>query len=744
MHYHPVSPQFVRKTLAILYNSEETAEGLLEKENELKVFLVSEVHPAIEENGLFPRLLASQQSVDAFLSEEERQKSGSFFIFCNDTLIKPLLHNFDRILRGLLGSPLFGNYLSKDKTLLFFLVETLTDRVNNAFFDFRPLFRELVARLELLFHSPNSLQAVFEALFVQFETLFTAFKCLRKMLIRFFFYRPKGIAEDVNDSNAQRYFLRLFFKRLPPFLHVFFSFVTHHLHGSNNRELLRVFIAAIFDKMVQHLPTGLVLIGFDYFSCLDPKKIAVILENMAVAAKSHTFVQSQAMAHIFDTKALNPLEFAQPGIPVANPQSMLSQPYAFLSVDRHGLLYFLKTIRSFDLEGLPALENLAGTIQNLEELRQNRIYVFTKLFRHECVRCQKALKMAENIETIFPDLDEHPSRSFGEALRHRKLSAESYENTVANAILRPPPISSAFENHLSEELRHHFLMDYSAHLHRLSVLSAIQARLAMFRHLSRNCFAIKKRLRTSVAFKFVSAIVEGGKFGYTLKLQKDPPAAAASTSGFPKSDSGYQLSLLEETQEHVLRQSSVYDENFKIRNSDFKLIEITRLKDSMNFFTKERFFWRMAVHPNLRQPIALLLQSLQVQTQKYLALANLENRFGIGEEEVIRALQAFTFAELVLYLSKSRHTFFIESFHWPSVFLIQQHLPLSPSAFQSFLAIKSSQEETRRLRKTLSIDDLKYFLSPWEISLFFGRFEKAVKRLARDLLDLPKPTFKAT
>lgn len=732
---HTVSTLFLRRTLGIFYAAEETRAVSADYENEIKTYLLSSVQPVLEEEYLFSRFLASKKTVDAFLSEEIRQPMRFDMAFCNDSDIRPIMLGFDVLLSELLSQPIFVKFLSKDPTLLNFVIGAITDRLNNAYRDYRGLFLKLVTKMENGFHLSSSLHLCFDALFRQFECLFTAFKCLRKTLIKFYFHKEKEVSDETNDQAATKHFLRSFFKRLPPFLQVFFGFVSQHRHG-NNREVFREFLSVTFGKMALHLPTGLLLVSFEAFSSIDPRKISVLLGNMAASAQQLTVNETETFGRLFDRVGWKPEDFAAFSENACNGRSFGEQSYSLINLERVGLIYFLKTVQSFEIDSIPQLKTHASAVQNLAELPQTRIVVLSKNHLRECERCSKALKVAETIETLLPEMEKSESRSLTEVARRRKVSYDSSENPLTDSCVSQKAVSGHFEDHLSEEFRIHFLMENALQNNRLMTLKKIQSNLRLVHHLGANCFAIKRRLRQSLVYKFVAQLMQGGKFDFVLKFQTN-----SQPQDIARPYSSYDLSLLDENKEHVLRQSEMYDENYRIRKSNFKMIEIQRLKDLTGFLNRERMFWKLCIHRPLLSPVAAVLNGMEVQTANHLQHGSLSVRFGVKEDEVVQYMRTFLFTELALCLSRARHSFFIESFHWPSVFLIREKLKLSDDLFRFFLSIKSSQEETALLRKRLGLGELKYMLGFADVRFFLDRLEREARHIARQALAVQRPSF---
>lgn len=729
-----IQPKFLTKTIHLFYQCQDSQESLVLMETGLKAFLIDDMNKIQSDLRLFHKYIASEKTIDVFLSSDTLIENEPPPVFCNDNIIRPIIESLDLILLRGFEESIFVNFIRKDKNMLKFIISVLTDEINNAFHDFSFIFLKLLSKIQALFPNDDSLELLFEAMCLDMTVVYVFAQTLKKTLIKFFFYRSNE-NQDENELNATHFFIKTFFKRIPHFLRMFYAFLLFDPLNLKKENQFQIFIAMLLEKMNKLLPKIFFLIDFEHFSCIDIKKIIVLVDNMAGYIRSFKPQDFESIIDFFESHCWTKEEFLTFYKKKHEQNHFERMFFVHISVDRSGLIYFLKTVGSFELKDENILKNRLEAIQNLNELKQDKIYIFIKKNSKECEKCRRFEHLFNNLSNLLSSIRENKDKSILSIFQTRKLSFEqSLETTLSLCFIEKNGENNILENHISEEFRYHFFAKLSFHMREMKIIDILMSRIKLAKHIFSDCVCLRRTINQVVVFKLISTVIQGDKFNFTLKYKNQQK--------IDQKKGVTELILAMDIQEHILKKSSIYDENYRIRKNDFKLLTIRRLKDLFIFMCKEQIFWKITVDHETRTIIKKLLFEIIEITKKYLLLANIKLRYGIDFAEVELHLRCFIFDELLLYLAKSRKMYFIDQISWPSVFLIQQILPIQEKAFKKILEIKSCSELSRELANFLMIGKLKYVMKILEMEVFFHVFIKKINDFAKDILGETHPSTK--
>lgn len=706
-------------------------------ENRLKLAF-SNLKGAENKAKIFSNLLASEASLETFFSSKFLANSKSaqeieVMVFCNDTHIKQLFAELPVIIEKIVDSESYALEIAKNEILLQIIVELCTECL--AIFHSRKL--RLLERLTITMlladsHRQNvtdpSIKTLIEVLSQRDQCLLACSYAARKTFKHMFILHKQAESRQYDFE----YFVGRIFKRLPPHVLSILQLLVNDdptNQAKTYRRLLVLFLKSLMRRYMKHLDKLWCFNGFEHCTLFDKNKARMVLDNFSQYLDPENSSLSFKVSQIFMQRfRSSSLQMDYPGSSISNSTSIF--PYVLLSIPKEKVLELVKFLLAHNqLFPISLAKSIIDNI-GFYYVKTLDIFLKTRDFRSSDSDLPNSL-----VDTLFKvessSIDTFNFRaSLLVNLQETNHFPDSKFDKILNHLYLIPKYSTyeglRLDKHVTEEVFTALQSHLSFLRNQLVSISVIMNQINVMKQRMENWTNFDTMAQISIISRYLFPIFKTRPLEVWLKFK------ATHEQGIL-----HYLKLLKGKKVQVLKKSTMYDENYQIREKGVDYVEVTRFKDFLYFVCKRNVLYSAVRNPQLETDLMEVLDEFYDEIYEIASHLDLAKRFGVGTPLFQTTIQEYIFNEFLFYLHRTS-SILAGLISVPNTEEIQTASPLPEEPYKALLCCC---EQPEKLSKFLKYQRLSNTCSYSDLKLFFQKFTNRIIKFADRMLNLSSPSF---
>jgi hypothetical protein len=734
-----VSSGALQRAVAFGHEIRDLASILVATENKLKLSFSNLKGPE-NKAKVFGNLLASEASLETFfaskfLAESKNGQDIEVMVFCNDTHIKQLFAALPMIVGKMVDDQECALAVARNEMLLRVLVDICTDHL--AIFHSRKL--RLLERLAVILLLANDssyknpeppIKALIEVLSQRDSCILACTYAARKTFKHTFILHKQS---ELTQYGFE-YFVGRIFKRLPVCEVSILQLLANDdptNQAKAYRRMIVLFLKSLMHRYLKHLDKIWCFNGFEHCTLFDKNKARMLLDNFAQFLDPENSSLSLKVSQIFLARFPNsPLH--QTASNAIDTKKLDLLPYVLFSIPKEKILELAKFLLAHDrLFPATATKSIVDNI-GFYYVKTLDIFVRAKDFRlvEQETASSYLIDTLIKIEasSLMPNF--HKQHSLLVNLQNTNIFSDSQFDRLLNHLYLSPDHSLSqkqvtWDKHVTEEV-FNMLQRQLAYLKtQLASANTIMNQINAMRSSMESWTNFDQLARTSVISRYLFPIFKTRPLEVWLKFKANPETGILEY-----------LKLLKGKKVQVLKKSTVYDENFQIREKGVEYLEVTRFKDFLYFVCKRNVLYSAMKNPQLESDVMEVLDEFYDEIYEIASHLDLAKRFGIDTQLFQTSIQEYIFNEFLLYLHRTSAVL-SKVITLPTTDELQTTYPLPPKPYASLLKII---QQPVKLDHHLKLQHLSSTCSYKDLKAFLRKFPNRLAKFTERVLNMPSPT----